>query len=162
MGFAPSDGKARISGDLQAMLSNHGRRRIALARACAFIAIGVALPSVGPCAETAITHAETAITHAETAITHAETAVARAEIRTAETVITLEAGAEAPRMTGLALRGTSPWLNQAVEALPAQVGPDDLEHTLHCPMNRAPTRIRPDRVDFVYIADSPRLRLLWQ
>src|ERR1700690_632966 len=49
-------------------------------------------------------------------------AVPRAEIRTAETVITLEAGAEAPRMTGLALRGTSPWLNQAVEALPAQVG----------------------------------------
>src|ERR1700690_1884763 len=98
MGFAPSDGKARIAGDLQAMLSNHGRRLSTPARVCFHIAIGAMLaPSIGECAETAITHAETAITRAETT-------VARAEIRTAETSITLEAGSEAPRMTGLALR----------------------------------------------------------
>src|SRR5271165_2676396 len=138
------------------MLSNHGRRLMTPACICFHIAIGaVAAASIGQCAEPAITHAETAITHAEAT-------VARAEIRTAETSITLEAGTEAPRMTGLALRGASPWLNQAVEALPAQVGLDNLEHALHWHLDRAASRIRPHRVDFVYFADSPRLRLRWQ
>jgi hypothetical protein len=86
----------------------------------------------------------------------------RAAIGTIDAAIVLEAGPEAPRVASLRLHGAAPWLNRAVETLPAQgvVGEHDVP--LHWRFVRGESRRSARRAEFVYRSDRPRLRLAWQ
>jgi hypothetical protein len=86
----------------------------------------------------------------------------RAVIRTADTAITVEAGDEFPQVTALGFRGAIPWLNRAAETLPEQVWVDGVERAVRWQLDRAASRITKRAVEFVYVADAPRLVLQWQ
>src|SRR5258706_14297332 len=85
-----------------------------------------------------------------------------AELASAETVITVEASAHSARMSTLRLRGTAPWANGADEALPVQVEVRGSEQPVRWRLDRHASQIGSRQIQFVYLADSPRLRLTWR
>ena len=83
-------------------------------------------------------------------------------LATAETAIAVEAGEHAPRLTSLSLRGSTVWRNRAAETLPASVEAQRSSHPLEWRFDRAASSFEPDRLQLVYVADSPRLELVWR
>jgi len=85
-----------------------------------------------------------------------------AELASAETAITVEASAHSARMSTLRLRGTAPWANSVDEALPVQVELRGSEQPVRWRLDRQASQIGSRQIQFVYLADSPRLRLIWR
>ncbi len=140
--MAASAGKFRCAADPHRAANVRDRRR--LRAACGLLLAALGNAAVAPIA------------------CGATSGLTRAVIGTRESLITLEAGPDAPRVASLALRGASPWLNSAAEILPGRVLVGDHEQPLHWRWVRAASRRSPRRVEFVYAAEIPRLRLVWQ
>ena len=85
----------------------------------------------------------------------------RGELASAETVITLEAGEHAPRLTTLSLRGTATWKNRAEDILPEDAEVHGETQHLQWRLDRSASRFESKQIRLVYVAESPRLRLLW-
>lgn len=77
-------------------------------------------------------------------------------------MIAVEAGTTAPRLRSLALRGRSAWTNGAVETLPAQMLVRGTMRAIVWHLDRKATHFGDDAIDLVYLADSPRLELIWR
>ncbi len=77
------------------------------------------------------------------------------------TAITIQAGADAPKLIELSLRGIATWRNRTAEPLPDQVETADGVRALAWRLDSAASRYRPTEVELVYVADAPRLRLVW-
>ena len=85
-----------------------------------------------------------------------------ASLGSAETAISIEAGAHSPRLTALFLRGGGAWINRAAESLPGEAEVHGAVRPVIWRLDRAAGRIEPTLLEFVYLADSPRLRLIWR
>jgi Melibiase/Glycosyl hydrolase family 36 C-terminal domain len=98
-------------------------------------------------------------------VTHAAPAESsrtlRAELAGAETAITVEAGEHAPRLTALSLRGTTAWKNRAEEILPEDAEVRGKTRHLQWRLDRSASRFESKQIRLVYVAESPRLRLVW-
>ena len=80
-----------------------------------------------------------------------------------QTAVSVEAGAHAPRLTALVLRGAgAAWLNRAAETLPDRVEVNGVIRPVVWHLDRAAGRLEPTLIEFVYVADSPRLKLIWR
>ncbi|HZE42979.1 MAG TPA: alpha-galactosidase [Steroidobacteraceae bacterium] len=86
----------------------------------------------------------------------------RAQLASAETAIAVEAGEHAPRLTTLTLRGATAWKNGAVETLPEQVEVRGLTQPVVWRLDPAASRFDHQLIQFVYLADSPRLKAVWR
>jgi hypothetical protein len=86
----------------------------------------------------------------------------RAELASAETAIAVEAGEHAPHLTTLTLRGATAWKNRAIETLPQQVEVRGLTQPVEWRLDAAASRFDPQLIQLVYLADSPRLKAVWQ
>jgi len=86
----------------------------------------------------------------------------RAGLASAETAIAVVAGEHGPRLSSLSLRGATTWTNRVDEILPAQVELRGSVQPLTWRLDRSATRVEAKRIQFVYVADSPRLRLVWE
>jgi hypothetical protein len=75
--------------------------------------------------------------------------------------VELVAGPSAPRLASLASAGKT-WRNDGDMPLIAQATIGGVAHDLHWNFDRASSRIERDRVDLVYVARDPDLRLHWQ
>ena len=82
-------------------------------------------------------------------------------IADADTAIRIEAGAASPRLASLSLQGRTTWINAADDPLPASVEIDGIEQRPVWRLDAAASRFVPQAVELVYLADSPRLRLVW-
>jgi hypothetical protein len=80
----------------------------------------------------------------------------------AETVITVEAGPQAPRLRSLALRGAAPWTNRGADTLPGRFLVHGSAQPVVWRLDRAATRFGPREIAVVYVADAPRLKLVWR
>ena len=85
----------------------------------------------------------------------------RGELASAETVISVEAGEHAPRLTTLSLRGTTAWKNRAEEVLPEDVEIHGQTQHLQWRLDRSASRFDSKQIRLVYVAESARLRLVW-
>ena len=92
----------------------------------------------------------------------ADAAMPRGEIATADTVIVVEAGEQVPRLLTLALRGAAAWNNSRAEPLPEQVKINDAALTVTWRLDRSASRFKPNDIQIVYVADSPRLKAVWR
>ena len=86
----------------------------------------------------------------------------RGVLESAETGITVDAGEHAPRLTTLTLRGATEWKNRAEEALPAQVEIHGLTQPVVWRLDRTASRFDHQQIQLVYLAESPRLKAVWQ
>jgi len=86
----------------------------------------------------------------------------RGVLESAETGIAVEAGKHAPRLTTLTLRGATAWKNRAEEALPAQVEIHGLTQPVVWRLDRTASRFDHQQIQLVYLAESPRLKAVWQ
>jgi hypothetical protein len=84
-----------------------------------------------------------------------------AELRTAETLIALDAGTDAPRLVSLRVPGQPKWENKASEELIKSVMVGDTETPVHWQLDRDGSRTDERNVSFVYESANPRLRLTW-
>jgi Melibiase/Glycosyl hydrolase family 36 C-terminal domain len=93
---------------------------------------------------------------------HAESSrTLRGVLTSAETAIAVEAGEHAPRLTTLSLRGTTAWKNRAEEILPEDVEVHGKTQHLRWRLDRSASRFESRQIRLVYLAESPRLRLVW-
>src|ERR1700722_3635201 len=83
-------------------------------------------------------------------------------IATADTSIVVEAGEHVPRLLTLALRGAAAWNNTRAEPLPEQVKINDAALTVTWRLDRSASRFKPNDIQIVYVADSPRLKAVWR
>src|SRR5258705_2016131 len=86
----------------------------------------------------------------------------RPGLASAETAIAVVAGDHSPRLSSLSLRGATTWTNRADVNLPAQVEVRGSLQPLTWHLDCSATRVEAQRIEFIYVADSPRLRLVWQ
>lgn len=100
------------------------------------------------------------------AAAHAASGQATAKLATADTVVELSAGVQAPQLLWLGGHGQRAWQNRAVEPLPAFV-----ERAVGGRVERVPlawkvmpglSESSPARVVFVYESQQPYLRLDWE
>ncbi len=82
-------------------------------------------------------------------------------IATADTTITLEAGADSPCLSQLSGRDGFTWRSQKPTTLIDFVESSSGRKPLHWRLNLAASQIGPSRVGLVYDSASPRLRLFW-
>jgi len=94
--------------------------------------------------------------------THAAPVESSAEIGNEDMWLRLTAGEAAPRVTQLAQRGEPPWNNSATEPGPASAETAGATRALAWHFDRAASRIGRRVVRFVYRADAPRLRMVWE
>jgi len=87
---------------------------------------------------------------------------AEAELATADTVIAVEAGEQAPRLTTLRLRGAMGWKNRTEEALPDHVEVRGAAQPLVWRLDRASSRFDSKQIELVYTTESPQLNLVWR
>lgn len=87
---------------------------------------------------------------------------ARATIANADTVLTVEAGTQSPRIVALTLRGANTWLNQADETLPDHLDIGGAKLPLGWHLQRSACHFGTRLLELVYVSDAPRLRLVWQ
>ena len=85
-----------------------------------------------------------------------------AGLASAETAIAVVAGEHGPRLSTLSLRGSASWTNRIEETLPAQIEVGGMAQPLAWHLDRRASRVDRKQIQFVYTADSPRLRLVWQ
>ena len=85
-----------------------------------------------------------------------------AQLRTADTELTIEASASAPRLASLAFPGLPKWENRASETLIASVEIEGKSTTVSWTFNRDASQITEQRVFFVYECATPHLRLTWE
>ncbi len=67
-----------------------------------------------------------------------------------------------PRLATLGLQGARDWRNNAGEGLPETVEVRGAARPLVWRLDRGAGRCDSTQVQFVYVADSPRLRLIWR
>jgi hypothetical protein len=92
---------------------------------------------------------------------HADEATLRGALASAETAIAVEAGEHAPRLTALSLRGATAWKNRADELLPEDAEVRGETQHLRWRLDRAASRFESKQIRLVYLAESPRLKLVW-
>ena len=85
-----------------------------------------------------------------------------ARLQTSDTDLTLEAGAEGPRLVSLKIPGEGSWSNRASEAPVPVAYIGDQEAQIHWRFNREASQTGDQRVVFVYDSASPHLRLSWE
>jgi hypothetical protein len=85
----------------------------------------------------------------------------RGELSSAETSIAIEAGEHAPRLATLRLHART-WKNRADETLPDHVDIHGSAVALTWRLDRSASRVESKQIQLVYLADSPRLKLVWQ
>jgi hypothetical protein len=85
-----------------------------------------------------------------------------AELASADTVIAVEAGEQAPRLTTLGLRGAMVWKNRTEEALPDHIEVRGAAQRLVWRLDRAASRFEAKQIQLVYASESPRLNLVWR
>jgi hypothetical protein len=86
----------------------------------------------------------------------------RGELAGAETTIAVEAGEHAPRLTTLKFRGTTVWKNRADETLPDPIEIRGRTQHVQWRLDRRASRFESSEIRLVYVADSPRLQLVWR
>jgi hypothetical protein len=86
----------------------------------------------------------------------------RGELASADTVIAVEAGEHAPRLTTLKSGGATAWTNRADETLPERLEVHGAAQPLVWRLDRSASRFDSHEILLVYLTDSPRLRLKWQ
>jgi len=74
----------------------------------------------------------------------------------------VEAGAHAPRLTTLRLRGGPAWENRADEPLPGHVEIDGAAQPVEWRLDAVASRFEAKKIQLIYVADSPRLKAVWQ
>jgi hypothetical protein len=79
-----------------------------------------------------------------------------------ETAITIDSGEHAPRLTTLRLRGADALINRADETLPEHVEIRGATRPVLWRLDRAASRFGSTSLQLVYLADSPRLKAVWQ
>jgi hypothetical protein len=84
------------------------------------------------------------------------------QLSSAESILTIEAGEESPRVSRLALRDGTQWDNRIDEPLPARVEVDGVSEAVIWKLDPASCRLEPDRITVDYLSASPRLRLTWE
>jgi hypothetical protein len=84
------------------------------------------------------------------------------KLASAETAIAIDAGEHAPRLTTLRLRGANAWKNWADEPLPERVEIRGATQPVVWRLDRAASHFDSKLLQLVYLADSPRLRAVWQ
>src|ERR1700682_1424754 len=84
------------------------------------------------------------------------------ELATADTVIAVEAGEQAPRLTTLGLRGAMVWKNRTDEALPDHVEVRGVAQPLVWRLNGASSRFESQQIQLEYATESPPLNLVWR
>src|SRR5882762_9329272 len=85
-----------------------------------------------------------------------------ADLASADTVIAVEAGEQAPRLTTLGLRGAMVWKNRTGEALPDHIEVRGTGQSLVWRLDRASSRFDSKQIELVYASESPRLNLVWR
>ncbi|HEV7612351.1 MAG TPA: alpha-galactosidase [Steroidobacteraceae bacterium] len=93
-----------------------------------------------------------------------------AELASAETAIAVSVGDHAPRLRTLKLITRAmgahdrewTWSNLAQEPLPHHVQVDGAQRLLEWRLDRTASRFEANRIEAVYVTDSPQLRLVWQ
>lgn len=90
-------------------------------------------------------------------ISNGQTAV----LETAQTRLTVEAGASSPQLLSLEVPGQSKWQNKASEALIQAVESGDATIPVCWQFDRNSSHSDSKHVSFVYESESPRLRLTW-
>jgi hypothetical protein len=85
-----------------------------------------------------------------------------AELATADTVIAVEAGEQAPRLTTLGLRGAMVWKNRTDEALPDHVEVRGAAQPLVWRLDRTSSRFESEQIQLLYTTESPQLNLVWR
>jgi hypothetical protein len=93
--------------------------------------------------------------------THAAAAGLQGSLATADTSIRIDAGEHAARLLALAGHGVA-WHNQGSETLPAEVEVHGARQQLVWRLDRSASRVDAGNIEATYIADSPRLKLLWR
>ncbi|HEX3397291.1 MAG TPA: alpha-galactosidase [Steroidobacteraceae bacterium] len=93
---------------------------------------------------------------------HASDNNLQGEIASAETSIILEAGEHEPLLRTLTLRGAAPWENRRAERLPERAEIRGVSQPLNWHLDRAATHFESKDVQIVYMADAPRLKLVWR
>jgi Melibiase/Glycosyl hydrolase family 36 C-terminal domain len=98
------------------------------------------------------------------ALGHAAGAAERleAQLVSADTAITVEAGAYAPRLTKLRLRGVTLWNNRADETLPDHLEIGGVVHPVTWRLLQTTNRTESKQIELEYISESPALKLLWR
>jgi hypothetical protein len=82
------------------------------------------------------------------------------ELVGAQTGIAVDAGEHGPRLTALRLNGAAVWTNRADETLPEQVELGGESKSVVWRLDRQASRFSATEIRLVYVADSPRLRLV--
>lgn len=85
----------------------------------------------------------------------------QASLSTADTSIRVEAGEHAARLLTLTGHGVA-WHNRGSETLPMQVEVHGAPQTLVWRLDRSASRVDAGDIEMAYVADSPRLKLLWR
>jgi hypothetical protein len=85
----------------------------------------------------------------------------RATLSSADTAISLEGGAHAPRLATLTLEGETLWRNQAEEPPPGHAEVQGVARSLLWHLDRAASRTTRGEVRLVYVSVSPQLRFTW-
>jgi alpha-galactosidase len=85
-----------------------------------------------------------------------------ARLKTADTILSLEAGENAPRLITLSASGQQTWTNASPETLISSVIIDGNAVPVHWEFDSNGNSADPHQVVYVYKSDSPRLRLLWE
>jgi hypothetical protein len=86
----------------------------------------------------------------------------RGALASADTGIVVEAGEHAPHLVSLEARGATAWKNRAVETLPEHIEVHGAAQPLVWRFDRGASHVDSTRIELVYVADSPRLKLRWQ
>ncbi|MBV9697402.1 MAG: alpha-galactosidase, partial [Gammaproteobacteria bacterium] len=85
-----------------------------------------------------------------------------AHLATRDTLLVLEADAQAPRLRRLSQPGGGIWRNDAVEAPPAEIELGGERRSLQWQLDAAASRIDDRQVEFVYRSQAPRLTWRWR
>jgi hypothetical protein len=84
------------------------------------------------------------------------------ELASADTVIAVEAGEHAPRLTQLKARGATAWTNQADETLPERLEVHGAAQPVVWRLDRSASHFESREIQLGYRAGSPRRRLTWR
>jgi len=80
----------------------------------------------------------------------------------AQTVIAVDGGEHAPRLTTLRLNGAAVWNNRADETLPEHIVVGGESKSVVWHLDRRASRFAAGQIRLVYLTESPRLRLEWR
>ncbi|MGB0124779.1 MAG: alpha-galactosidase [Silvibacterium sp.] len=83
-------------------------------------------------------------------------------LHSADTIITLDAGKESPRVTQLSMKAGAPWKGETGEPLIDHVEIGGHEQPLHWKFNETASASGSTWARFVYDSGTPRLRLFWE